>query len=258
MFCSATKTHNCRGPTSIRGEPMSVSVCIEAAGRTHVGQVRQRNEDAFYVGEHLVAIADGMGGHVAGDVASTTAIEAVRDYDRPTASSPSDLVTTLVEAVDAANKALRASITVEPALAGMGTTLVALLWSGQSIAVASIGDSRIYRLRGGRTEPITDDHVYGRLVSGAARVPALPERLARFLNGRPDGVSADVTVREMLPGDRYLLCSDGLSSYVPHVQIHGALTQIADPRQAADHLVEAANAIGGEDNVTVIVLDVQG
>lgn len=237
---------------------MTVSVGVEAAGRTHVGQVRKRNEDAFYLGEHLVAVADGMGGHVAGDVASTTAIEAVRAYDQLTGPSPTALVTALVDAVDAANKALRASVAMEPGLAGMGTTLVALLWSGQSVAVASIGDSRIYRLRAGMTVQITDDHVYGRLVSGAARVPALPERLSRFLNGRPDGVSADVTVREMLPGDRYLLCSDGLSSYVPHVQIHNALTQIADPGQAADRLVEAANALGGKDNVTVIVLDVQG
>jgi protein phosphatase len=235
---------------------MTVSVGFEAAGRTHVGLVRQRNEDAFYVGEHLVAVADGLGGHVGGDVASTTAIEAVRDYDRPTGPGPGEMVTTLVEAVDAANRALRASIAMEPGLAGMGTTLVALLWSTRSIAVASIGDSRIYRLRGGRTDQITDDHVYARLVSGAERVPQLPERLVRFLNGRPDGVSPDLTAREVCPGDRYLLCSDGLSSFVERSQIHATLADVRDPGEAADRLVASANDAGGPDNVTVIVLDV--
>lgn len=247
--------HSCHGPrmrakTQV-GEPMTVTVGIEAAGRTHVGLVRRRNEDAFYVGEHLVAVADGMGGHVAGDVASTTAIEAIRGYDRHV--SPAALATTLADAVDAANRALRLRINAEPEVRGMGTTLVAILWSGSTAAFASIGDSRMYRLRGGVLEQITDDHVYGRLVSGASRVPNLPERISRFLNGRVDGVSPDIAVRELLPGDRYLLCSDGLSSFVEHDRMMYALAVNWGLGRIADGLVQLALDNGAPDNVTAVV-----
>jgi serine/threonine protein phosphatase PrpC len=235
--------------------PVTVTVGIEAAGRTHVGLVKKRNEDAFYVGRHLVAVADGLGGHVAGDIASSTAVEALREYDRLTA--PGRLATSLSDAVDAANRALRQRITAEPALRGMGTTLVAMLWSGSTVAVASVGDSRIYRLRGGALEQITDDHVYGRLVSGARRVPNLPERISRFLNGRPDGVSPDLTVRELSPGDRYLLCTDGLSSFVEHRRIRETLLDVDDLAAAAERLVALANDADGPDNITAVILEVR-
>jgi PPM family protein phosphatase len=234
---------------------MTTTVDIHAAGLTNVGLVRRRNEDALYVGDHLVAVADGLGGHVAGDVASSVVIETVRGYDRPV---PADLlVSTAVEAVDVANRAVRTRIDADSDLAGMGTTLVALLWAGSKAAVVNIGDSRIYCRRGGRTTQITDDHLYGHLLSGTTRVPQLAGRLTRFLNGRPEGVSADVALRDLRQGDRYLLCSDGLSSYVPPADIEAAMKTLDKPDGLAKRLVELALDRGGPDNVTVVVVDVR-
>lgn len=240
---------------------MTPTLRVAAAGRTHVGLVRRRNEDGMYLGRWLVAVADGLGGHVAGDVASATAIEAVRAHDRLV--EPAELSAALGRAVSAANSALRRRIEAEPDVAGMGTTLVAMLWSGSAAILANVGDSRAYLLRrgtsgSGTTTQITEDHTYEHLVADAAGVPRLPGRLSRFLDGRPDGRSPDVTRWELQAGDRFLLCSDGLSSYVPHDLIHATLDRPGgDPADAADRLVTLAIDHGGRDNVTVIVVDVR-
>lgn len=225
---------------------------MNAAGATHVGCKRRRNEDAYYLGEHLAAVADGMGGHVSGDVASTTIIEAVRAFDL--AASPDELATVLGQAVHAASRALQQRIAADPAVKGMGTTLVAVMWAQGRYAAASIGDSRIYRLRRGQLTQLTEDHVYGRLLANAGNVPDLPEKLSRFLDGRPDGRSADVSFIDVRPGERLLLCSDGLSSYVAHDTIRELLSE-GEPEQAVEALVKAALDVGGMDNVTVAVLD---
>jgi PPM family protein phosphatase len=234
-----------------------MSIRVEAAGRTHVGLVRQRNEDSLYVGTSLVAVADGLGGHVAGDTASSTTIDALRFHDR--LFDPPELPAALGRAISAANKALQGKVQATPDLAGMGTTLVAMLWSGSAAVVANVGDSRAYLLHGtdARTVQITEDHIYRHLVADAADVPDLPARLARFLDGRVDGRSPDLTGRHLRPGDRYLLCTDGLSSYVGHEQIHAVLISPTDPGDAADRLIDLAIEQGGSDNVTVIVLDVR-
>ena len=228
------------------------------AGRTEVGLVRRRNEDALYVGERLFAVADGLGGHVAGDVASTTAIEALAGYDRPVEAE--DLAATLGQAVAAADLAIRRRVIEEPALAGMGTTLVALLCCGPAAVLANVGDSRAYLLRGGParrggTVRITEDHTYRHLVSAASRVPNLPDKLARFLDGRPDGRSPDLTRLTLHPGDRLLLCTDGLSSYVGDDLIHRALAEHEAADAVAGRLVQLALDSGAPDNVTVLVLD---
>jgi serine/threonine protein phosphatase PrpC len=235
-----------------------MTVRIEAAGRTHVGLVRQRNEDRFYVGESLFAVADGMGGHIAGDIASETVIDAMRTHD---GRFDPDLPTSLGRAVSAADRALLRRVEAEPGLVGMGTTLVALMWSGTAAVVANVGDSRGYLLRGVGTErnatsQITEDHTYGHLVADAEDVPDLPERLSRFLDGRADGRSPDLTPMDLRPGDRFLLCTDGLSSYVDHEAIHSALASCQKPHQTADRLITLALREGGPDNVTVIVIDV--
>ncbi|MFJ8691040.1 PP2C family protein-serine/threonine phosphatase [Micromonospora wenchangensis] len=221
-----------------------------------MGLVRQRNEDAAYLGEFLVAVADGLGGHVAGDVASSTAIEAVRQYDRMV--DPSALPAVLGQAVNAANRALRRRIETEPGLAGMGTTLVAMLRAGATVALANVGDSRAYLLQSGQqhgqTTQITEDHLYKHLVAEAASVPNLPDRLARFLDGRQDGRAPDITLLTLIPGDRLLLCTDGLSSYVPHDLLHSALATSATAQEAVDRLIASALAQGGLDNVTVTVI----
>ncbi|GGM22396.1 PP2C family protein-serine/threonine phosphatase [Dactylosporangium sucinum] len=235
---------------------MTTTVTVAAAGRTHVGLVRRRNEDALHVGPYLVAVADGLGGHVAGDVASADAMKALHAYDRPVDSEA--LARALGTAVHSINEALRRRTAADPELAGMATTLVALLFSGSSAALANLGDSRAYVLRRpGDLAQITEDHTYGHLVADSKSVPNLPERLSRFLDGRTDGRSPDITLWQFQPGDRFLLCSDGLSSYVPHAEIQNALTSSPTPHDAADRLVELGLAHGGHDNITVIVLDVR-
>jgi PPM family protein phosphatase len=230
----------------------------QVASRTEVGLVRRRNEDALYVGTHLFAVADGLGGHVAGDMASQTAIDALAAYDRPV--QPSDLQDHLGRAVAAADLAIRRRVSDEPGLAGMGTTLVALLRSGPAAVLANVGDSRAYLLPGGSTSGhravrITEDHTYQHVVSAAWRVPNLPEKLARFLDGRVDGRSPDLIRLSLNAGDRLLLCTDGLSSYVDDELIHLGLAQESADGAVAQ-LVQSAMDNGGPDNVTVLVLDI--
>jgi protein phosphatase len=234
---------------------MTLTLTVETSGRTHTGLVRRRNEDGLYVGRHLVAVADGLGGHVAGDVASSTVIDTVQAFDRPTA--PGDLIGALGRAVGNANAALRRRIAAEPEVAGMGTTLVALTWSGTTAALAHVGDSRAYRLRDGRTVRLTEDHIYEHLVADAELMATLPARLSRYLDGRTDGRSADVTSHDLRAGDRYLLCSDGLSSFVSHDLIHSTLASYGSADEIADRLVGMALDAGGHDNVTVAVIQVR-
>jgi serine/threonine protein phosphatase PrpC len=239
-----------------------MSLAVEAAIRTHVGLVRRRNEDSSYAGQWLLAVADGMGGHVSGDIASAVVIEAIRPYDRY--FEPSDLSTALGQAVNVANEALRREIEAASGLAGMGTTLVALLWAQTTAVIANVGDSRAYLIRDGglhekslsRLTQITEDHTYGNLVADAASVPHLPERISRFLDGRADGRSPDLTIRDLRAGDRFLLCSDGLSSVVPHELISSVVASPGAVEEAADRLIGLAVDHGGPDNITVIIMDV--
>ncbi|MFG1649580.1 PP2C family protein-serine/threonine phosphatase [Micromonospora sp. NPDC049275] len=236
-----------------------MALSIEAASRTHQGLVRKRNEDSHSQGQWLYVVADGLGGHVAGDVASSTAIAAVQAYDR--AVDPEDLADFLGRAIREASEALRRKVREDPKLAGMGTTFVALLRSGSHAVVANVGDSRAYLIRRHGSHDnalvqISEDHTYKHLIAGADEVPDLPEKLARFLDGRDDGRSADLTPLQLQPGDRVLLCSDGLSSYVPHEQIRAALDSQGEPGEISDRLVALAIDHGGHDNVTVIVIGV--
>jgi PPM family protein phosphatase len=231
-----------------------MTLTIDAAARTHVGLVRRRNEDAVYAGRSLFAVADGLGGHVAGDVASTTVLETLRRYDRQV--DPEHLAPTLGQAIHDANGALRHKLEADPKLAGMGTTLVAMLWSGTQAALANVGDSRAYRLRGAHLTQITEDHTYANLVADAASVPELPDRMARFLDGRADGRSPDITVRTLHPGDRLLLCTDGLSGIVPTNHILDTMASSKEPDEVVNRLITLATDRGGPDNITVIVIDV--
>jgi PPM family protein phosphatase len=235
---------------------MAPTLSVEVSGGSHIGLVRRRNEDASYLGDFLFAVADGLGGHVAGDVASSTVIEAVRQYDH--AVDADALPVVLGQAVNAANHALRRRIEGEPDLAGMGTTLVAMLRAGATVALANVGDSRAYLLHGGQTAQITEDHLYKHLVAEATKVPHLPDRLTRFLDGRQDGRAPDITLLTLNAGDRLLLCSDGLSSYVPHDLLHAALVTSATAQEAVDRLIASALNQGGPDNITAVVVFVGG
>jgi serine/threonine protein phosphatase PrpC len=234
---------------------------LRYAARSDIGLIRSNNQDALYAGPRLVAVADGMGGAAAGDVASavTIATFAALDDDEP----PSDLIGVLGQTVAQANDQLRQMIDADHELAGMGTTLTAMLWSGGRLGLAHIGDSRAYLLRDGELTQITHDQtLVQRLVDegelAAADVPSHPQRsvLLRVLNGEPD-MEADLSVREAREGDRYLLCSDGLSSVVSLDTLRDTL-DTADPVAAVDALVDLALRGGGPDNITCIVADVVG
>jgi PPM family protein phosphatase len=236
-----------------------VTLVLRYAARSDVGLIRTNNEDAVYAGPRLLAVADGMGGHAAGDVASavTIATLAPLDDDEP----PSDLLGALAQAIRQANEQLRQMMDADEELDGMGTTLTALLWSGSRLGLAHIGDSRAYLLRAGELTQITDDHtLVQRYVDEGqldeADIPTHPQRsiILRVLNGRADD-EADLSIREAREGDRYLLCSDGLSGVVSKDTLRETLT-IPYPQAAVDALVELALRGGAPDNVTCIVCDV--
>lgn len=220
---------------------------------TSTGLVRERNEDAAYVGRWLCAVADGMGGHAAGDVASATVIEAIRSFD-VRADDSTRLTTILSAAVSAANSELTARVHVDTNLGNMGSTLTAMLWLGGHFAVANIGDSRAYLLRNRILIPLTEDHVLSNLVANP-RPPAIGSYLVRFLDARP-GWSADLTLHTAHPGDRYLICSDGLSGFVSANVIRDVATDVEGADQTVAELLGFATAAGAPDNVTAIVVDV--
>lgn len=227
--------------------------CVAAASST--GLVRRRNEDSAYAGRWLCAVADGMGGHAAGDVASATVIEAIRPFDVAEVD-PGQLTAILGAAVREANERLADRVRADPGLASMGSTLTAMLWSGSRVAVANVGDSRAYLLRNRVLRQITEDHVLANLV--ASPMPAQTgEYLVRFLDARP-GWSPDLTVRAARPGDRYLICSDGLSGVVGPEVIRDVLADTGDLDQAVGDLTRLAHDAGAPDNVTLIVTDVSG
>jgi protein phosphatase len=230
---------------------MTAAFTLVAGAASETGLVRQNNEDAAYSGRWLFAVADGMGGHAAGEVASAAVIESLRAHDADVGAGA--LLEVLGHAVTEANAEVARRAADDPARFGMGTTLTAMLWSGDQAALVHIGDSRAFRLRDGQLHQITEDHVLGNLVSNAG---ALAPVLSRYLDGRPDR-SADLGLRELRAGDRYLICSDGLSPVVSAEAIGAVLAAAADPADAVRQLVALAEEAGGPDNVSVIVIDVQ-
>jgi PPM family protein phosphatase len=239
-----------------------VTLSLRYGARSDVGLLRDLNEDSMYAGPRLLAIADGMGGHAAGEVASRVAIESVAplDDDQPGA----DLVTSLREAVETASRFLQDMAEADTALDGMGTTLTALLFAGHRLGLVHIGDSRGYLLRDGVLNQITHDHTLvqhlvdeGRITPEEASTHPQRSWITRSLTGRGE-LELDLSIREVREGDRYLLCSDGLSGPVSEETIADTLRAAADPQQACDQLIALALRAGGPDNVTAIVADVVG
>jgi PPM family protein phosphatase len=237
-----------------------MTLALRFAVRSDVGLLREGNEDSAYAGPHLLAVADGMGGHAAGEVASAATITTLAPLD---AEDPGpDLVSALADAVATANLRLQELIISDPAIEGMGTTLTALLWSDGYAALCHIGDSRAYLLRDGQFVQITHDHTLVQSLVDEGKiteddVATHPHRslLLRALDGRTIA-EPDLAPLETFPGDRYLLCSDGLSGVVTEQTLHQTLASISDPDKAALQLVELAIRGGGPDNITVIVADV--
>jgi serine/threonine protein phosphatase PrpC len=237
-----------------------MTLALRYAVRSDVGLLREGNEDSAYAGPHLLAVADGMGGHAAGEVASAATITTIAPLD---AEDPGpDLVNALADAVATANLRLQELIISDPAIEGMGTTLTALLWAEGYAALCHIGDSRAYLLRDGQFIQITHDHTLVQSLVDEGKiteddVATHPHRslLLRALDGRTIA-EPDLTPLETYPGDRYLLCSDGLSGVVTEQTLHQTLGSIPDPDKAALRLVELAIKGGGPDNITCIVADV--
>jgi serine/threonine protein phosphatase PrpC len=235
-----------------------VTLVLRYAARSDRGLVRTNNEDSVYAGARLLALADGMGGHAAGEVASQLVIAALAHLDDDEAGG--DLLGKLDAAVRAGNSAIAAQVEMEPDLEGMGTTLTAILFEGNRLGLVHIGDSRAYLLRDGELTQITKDDTFvqtlvdeGRITSEEAHSHPQRSLIMRALTGHE--VEPTLTMREARVGDRYLLCSDGLSDPVSDDTILEAL-QIPDVAESADRLIELALRGGGPDNVTVIVADV--
>src|ERR1700741_2535151 len=235
-----------------------VTLVLRYAARSDRGLVRANNEDSVYAGARLLALADGMGGHAAGEVASQLVIAALAhlDDDEP----GGDLLAKLDAAVRSGNSAIAAQVEMEPELEGMGTTLTAILFAGNRIGLVHIGDSRGYLLRDGELTQIRRDDTFVQALVDEGRITreeahSHPQRslIMRALTGHE--VEPTLTMREVRIGDRYLLCSDGLSDPVSDETILDAL-QIPDVTDRADRLIELALRGGGPDNVTVVVADV--
>jgi len=234
----------------------------KSAAVSHVGKIRANNQDSGYAGKYLFVVADGMGGHAGGDVASAIAVKRIVETDR-LYTSPNDAEFALQAALLAANALLAETVFERSELTGMGTTVSAMLRVGNSVAIAHIGDSRIYLYRDGELSQITADHTFvqrlvdsGRITQEEAAVHPRRSVLMRVLGDVDASPEIDTAVLDTRAGDRWLICSDGLSSYVSEDKIISALSTLPDSRNASDRLVRDALDQGAPDNVTVVLVDV--
>ncbi|MEV0582692.1 Stp1/IreP family PP2C-type Ser/Thr phosphatase [Nonomuraea sp. NPDC050310] len=237
-----------------------MTIALRYAARSDVGLLREGNEDSAYASGRLLAVADGMGGHAHGEVASSVAIAAMASLEE--APGGSDLLDAIETAVHDANRKLHEMVGRDPTLKGMGTTLTAMLWNGTQVALVHVGDSRAYLLRRGELYQITHDHTLvqqlvddGRITPEEAATHPQRSILLKALDGSEE-VRPDLALREAQIGDRYLLCSDGLSGVVSAETLHSTLTNLDDPDEAVRQLIDLANRGGGPDNITCVVADV--
>jgi protein phosphatase len=237
-----------------------MALALRYAARSDIGLLREGNEDSGYAGPRLLVLADGMGGHAAGEVASSVAVAMLASLDDD--SPGPDILDRLSSAVLDANNHLRDMVLGDPDLEGMGTTLTALLRAGSRFGLVHVGDSRCYLLRGEKLQQITKDHTFVQTLVDDGRITAEeashhPQRnvIVRALDGRED-VELDLSLREAKVGDRYLLCSDGLSDVLSDETLRDTLAGADTPDRAAEELVELALRGGGPDNITAIVADV--
>ena len=227
---------------------------IDVGATTDLGRVREVNEDSFLVEAPLYAVADGMGGHRGGDVASRLALETVESLFRKGDD-------TLAEQVRAANRAVYERSASDQRVSGMGTTFTAIIVEDATVHLAHVGDSRAYLLRAGDLRQITNDHTLvarmvkaGEITREEAAVHPHRNVVTRSLGTEPTVLVDEETI-PLLDDDRVLICSDGLTGMVAEPQIQTILEAEPDPQRAADRLVKAANRAGGIDNITVVILD---
>ncbi len=239
-----------------------MAVALRYAARSDVGLVRANNQDSGYAGPHLLMVADGMGGHAGGDVASSIAVASFAPLDGES-HGPDDALGELENALDEARDEIKARSEANPELAGMGTTVTAILRAGNKLAMVHLGDSRGYLLRDGELTQVTTDHTFvqhlvdiGRITPEEAEHHPQRSVVMRVLGDFDTDLTADLSVREAHVGDRWLLCSDGLSGFVSADTMRATMRDITDIDLCADRLVQLALRAGGGDNVTVILADV--
>jgi protein phosphatase len=237
-----------------------MSVILRAVAVSDRGKARENNEDAVHAGTNLVAVADGVGGGPSGEVASAIVIRTLAALD--SGPRPAEPAQALRAAVEAADQGIRSAIESDPRLDGMGTTLTAMLADGDGLDLVHVGDSRAYAWRGGALTQLTRDDTYvqglvDKGVISAEEARAHPQRalVAQAVHGA--GVSPAFVVVKPQPGDRFMLCSDGLSDYVDEEAIARTLGAEPDLSQCANQLVQLALAAGAPDNVSVILADVE-
>ena len=231
---------------------------------SHTGMGRSNNLDSGYAGSNVFVVADGMGGHAGGDVASSLAIARIEDLDRPFAST-SDAERALRQAITDTATDIIDTVRTRPELAGMGTTVSALLMVDDYAVIAHIGDSRIYLYRDGALTQITTDHTFvqrlvdsGRITPEEARYHPRRSVLMRVLGDMDPDPEVDTFIMPTLPGDRWLLCSDGLSGVIDDPHTAKALAAGNAPARTADHLLKQTLDAGAPDNVTIVIVDVGG
>lgn len=239
-----------------------MTIALRYAALSDVGLVRSNNQDSAYAGPHLLLVADGMGGHAGGDIASSLAVASLAPLDGEAFGS-SEILERLGEAIETARLELVRRAREDSELSGMGTTVTALLRSGNKLAMAHMGDSRGYLLRGGRLSQVTKDHTFVQHLVDTGKITAdeaehHPQRsvVMRVLGDFDLDLSPDLSVREAHPGDRWLLCSDGLSGMVSLETIERTMVENEDVTACAERLVQLALRAGGSDNITCIVADV--
>lgn len=234
-----------------------------SAAVSHVGRVRSNNQDSGYAGRRLFLVADGMGGHAGGDVASAIATRRISEVADADHASSVDAVAALEQALLSANRTLEETVADHSELTGMGTTVSAMLVQQDRVVLAHIGDSRVYLLRSGELSQVTTDHTFvqrlvdaGRITAEEAMVHPRRSVLMRVLGDVESSPEIDTLVIDTHPGDRWMLCSDGLSGVVGFDEIHEMLSSESGAKQVADRLVKASLDGGAPDNVTVVVVDI--
>lgn len=234
---------------------------VSAVG-SHVGMVRSNNQDSGYAGDQLFLVADGMGGHAGGDVASALVTKDLAKLDAPQTGAPAQVAQQLRKSLLAANRMLRNTVLDHPELAGLGTTFVGFLTVGDQLALAHIGDSRLYLLRDGEFRQITKDHTFvqrlvdsGRITEEEAKFHPRRSVLMRVLGDVESSPEIDTEVLDSRPGDVWLLCSDGLCGYVEDDEIEKILRRRGSLQDTVDSLIDKSLAHGAPDNVTVVLVE---
>jgi protein phosphatase len=241
-------------------QPAERSLIMRYAARSDVGRIRAKNDDSAYVGRHLAVVADGMGGHAGGDVASAATVLDMLHLDH--GDYHGDAVTVLADEIQTANSLLSELVHINPKLAGMGTTVTSLLLAEGKLHFAHIGDSRAYRLRDGEFEQVSVDHTFvqrlideGRLRPEEAETHPHKNVLMRVLGDVDASPELDLDSLDVKPGERWLLCSDGLNYVAGHV-VERTVRETKDLRECAETLVDLTLEAGAPDNVTVIMLEI--